>query len=82
MINKINIALTFLEVQHLDGVAKHKEEGDDERKVRQHHIPKEIVLDAQVVLQELLHKRVAPAGDLERTLVVAKLRRHHAVDGP
>jgi hypothetical protein len=57
------VVLTFLEVEEFDGITKNKEKCYDEAEMDEHNVVEEVMSNAKIVLQELLHHHRAPAGN-------------------
>lgn len=55
--------LTFLEVEELDGITKDEQEHDDVGEMDEHNIAEEVMPDAEIIVQELLHHHGAPTGN-------------------
>lgn len=53
-----------LEVKELDSVGKDEEEEEDPTDMSKHHGDKEVMLVAQVVLEELIHRHFLASGKL------------------
>jgi len=56
------VELAFLEVEEHDGITEDEEECNDVGEMDEHNIAEEVMLDAEIILQELLHHHGFPTA--------------------